>query len=231
MKEGSEKNIDKELLDAAKNGSVNKFKKLLEKGAHVTTAHDSDGHTVQEVVEAEIRVVDSAIQGSKFAPLAKAKKTELEKVLAICKEKAAELEKTFERAVQDCCYVNYSARTIGVAKEILEKFDKVDPKSGDVWCLLSVAMFKHHPDIVELLLKKGLGVNETNGPEKKTPLHSAAAAGNLEIATYLVEHGADVNATDDKGRTPAQVADENEHQNVVSFLDSYSTSELLQTKK
>jgi hypothetical protein len=39
-----------------------------------------------------------------------------------------------------------------------------------------------------------------------TPLHVASKEGQLAVARLLVEHGANVDAEDDKGRTPLQVA-------------------------
>ena len=39
-----------------------------------------------------------------------------------------------------------------------------------------------------------------------TPLHVASENGSLEVARLLIDHGADIGAKDNEGRTPFQVA-------------------------
>ena len=39
-----------------------------------------------------------------------------------------------------------------------------------------------------------------------TPLHVASMYGSLEVARLLIEHGADMGAKDNEGKTPFQVA-------------------------
>lgn len=46
----------------------------------------------------------------------------------------------------------------------------------------------------------------TEGTLGATPLHQAAASGNVEIAQFLIESGADVNAMDMRGVTPLTMA-------------------------
>ena len=57
----------------------------------------------------------------------------------------------------------------------------------------------------EALLKAGAGIDvrDNNG---RTALHYAAAGGYTDVAKALVDHGADVNATDVDGVTPAEAA-------------------------
>lgn len=53
---------------------------------------------------------------------------------------------------------------------------------------------------------------------RRTPLHWAAAKGNEDVAELLIGQGADVNAKDEKGRTP------------LHYIDDKDTAELLIAK-
>mmetsp|Transcript_10835 Transcript_10835/g.16142 ORF Transcript_10835/g.16142 Transcript_10835/m.16142 type:complete len:325 (-) Transcript_10835:105-1079(-) len=51
-----------------------------------------------------------------------------------------------------------------------------------------------------------------------TPFHEAARIGNVDMVTDLVENGADVDAKDEKDRTPLHFASRNGHLAVVKFF-------------
>jgi Ankyrin repeat len=58
--------------------------------------------------------------------------------------------------------------------------------------------------------------------ELHTPFFAACWRGHLEIARLLFEHGASVHIVDDKGRSPRVVAQEWNHQHILTFLDTYA---------
>ena len=54
--------------------------------------------------------------------------------------------------------------------------------------------------------------------EGETALHLAAAFGRKDAVELLLDHGADPSATDGNGRTPAEVAADRGHDDVVRLL-------------
>ncbi|HVX00954.1 MAG TPA: ankyrin repeat domain-containing protein, partial [Candidatus Babeliaceae bacterium] len=64
-------------------------------------------------------------------------------------------------------------------------------------------------------------VNYTD-PSGDTPLHWAAAKGNLEIVRYLLELGANTQAKNIWGETPAQLAERNLHTAIAITIVSYT---------
>ena len=66
---------------------------------------------------------------------------------------------------------------------------------------LHFAAGRDRKEIVELLIAKGVNVNEKDN-RGGTPLHSTASGGRKEIAKLLIAKGADVNAKDEDGETP-----------------------------
>ena len=108
---------------------------------------------------------------------------------------------------------------LGLVKELIGKGVDVNAKFGAGETVLHVAALSGKLDLVKYLVEKGADVNAKAGlgGNRGTVLHFAAAGGNLEMVKYLVEHGADVNAKDDDGRTPADVAREQE---IKDYLNS-----------
>lgn len=61
-------------------------------------------------------------------------------------------------------------------------------------------------DVVRTLVRAGAVVDAAEGPKRCTALHMAARRGNVEIATALLDCGADIEARDSAGVTPLRRA-------------------------
>ncbi|XP_063400340.1 protein TANC1-like [Mytilus trossulus] len=57
----------------------------------------------------------------------------------------------------------------------------------------------------------------------RTPLMWAAVGGHLEVVTYLVTHGSQLEATDRLGRTPLMLAAVEGHLEVVTYIISHGS--------
>lgn len=85
--------------------------------------------------------------------------------------------------------------------------------------LLHYALILNKFDMIKWLIEKyNLDVNAANKPNLDTPLHLAAANGQLEIVQYLIDHAADLNAKDKAGHTPLQRAARSYRWDVVQCL-------------
>lgn len=72
---------------------------------------------------------------------------------------------------------------------------------------LHFAAHRDDADMVDLLLRNGAGLQETNAGGE-TPLHSAAHRGAVDVVIQLVKAGARLDAKNHGGKTPREVADE-----------------------
>ena len=87
------------------------------------------------------------------------------------------------------------------------------------------------PVVVRALLAYGIGL-ETRDARQWTPLHAACAAGHGEMVAWLVdERGANVQAVDEQGRRPHDLAMRGGHSQVFAFMHARLTGRVGGFKK
>jgi hypothetical protein len=97
------------------------------------------------------------------------------------------------------------------------------PRAGD---LLIYAAAQGDLGTVKALVSHGVPVNATDRHTWRTGLHAAAHAGDLATVRYLVSMGANVNALDRSGDSPAELAAETQHEDVVTFLTDHGANRI-----
>lgn len=117
----------------------------------------------------------------------------------------------------------FEASSIGdidtVQKLVNHNTESVNSFSADGFTPLGLASFFGHLNVVLLLLTKGANPNiAANNPFKVTPLHSACATSNYEVADILIQNGADVNAKQMQGVTPLHSAAHNGQTKLAKLL-------------
>ena len=82
------------------------------------------------------------------------------------------------------------------------------------------AVEKGHLEVVRFLVSQGADINMKTDYFCSTPLHWAARGGHLEVVQFLISQGADIHAKNKNGKTPLDVArDENALKPFVPFVD------------
>jgi len=99
--------------------------------------------------------------------------------------------------------------------------DVVDLLRGDS-ALLDAAKKGNLGRIQKLISQDNINCRDSAG-RNSTPLHLAAGYNNLEVAEYLLEQGADVNAQDKGGLIPLHNASSYGHLDIAALLIRYST--------
>ena len=94
--------------------------------------------------------------------------------------------------------------------------------SEDGFTALHFTAFFGHPDAAKLLTERGADLEARSTNEQfaldAAPLHSASAAGQLEVCGVLLDAGADVNAVQHGGYTALLDAAANGNMELVDFL-------------
>jgi ankyrin repeat protein len=83
---------------------------------------------------------------------------------------------------------------------------------------LLVFAYIRGPEMLDRLATMGFDVNVQRAEDLRTPLHLEAMTGQLDDVKVLLSHGAKLDARDSEGKTPLDLARENEGTVVVEYL-------------
>ncbi len=95
--------------------------------------------------------------------------------------------------------------------------------------LLYYAAVRGDVGTVEAYLARGLSVNAGTCNDALTPIHGAARSGNVEMLTFLISKGADVNATNAYGDSPLCDAEEQNRTAAIELLGNRGAKRIVGT--
>lgn len=113
----------------------------------------------------------------------------------------------------------HCAKTADVASVLLENGAAINAenKAGKTALWKFIELAARNSAIVRMLISKGANVKSCP-PTRITPLHIAAAFGDVEFARLCIEHGADLNVVNTNGRTPLDTAVFNKREDMIHEL-------------
>lgn len=107
---------------------------------------------------------------------------------------------------------------IEVCDALLTNKAFINSKSRVGRTALHLAAMNGYKDLVKFLIRDHNAVIDILTLRKQTPLHLAAANGQLEVCMLLLELGASIDATDDLGQKPIHVAAQNNFSEVAKLF-------------
>ena len=178
--------LNNALIDAVREGDIERVRDLLDKGADVNARYEND-HTVlmKAVGKGHVRIVQLLLN---VGADVNARDMHGHTALMIASWKD---------------HINY----INIVKLLLEKGADVNVKDRYGNTTIIFAVRYSHPEIVKLLLDKGADPNirDNNG---MAPLMWAVIYGNVEMVQLLLNAGARPDIKDNLGRTPLRIVED-----------------------
>ena len=121
-------------------------------------------------------------------------------------------------------------RTVRLRELIEDDRSQLRAVAPDGFFPLGLAAYFRQQEAVRLLLDMGADVHQTaSNPTKVTALHAAVAADHPQIAQWLVEAGADVNARQQIDYTPLMGAAANARLEILDLLLAHGANPSMKT--
>lgn len=96
---------------------------------------------------------------------------------------------------------------------------------------LHLAAMNGYTELVKFLIRDHNAVVDILTLRKQTPLHLAAASGQMNVCKLLLELGANIDATDDVGQKPIHVAAQNNYSEVAKLFLQQHPNLVMATSK
>jgi uncharacterized protein len=219
------------LMNAARNGDTEAVRKMLDLGAEVDQK-TSKGKTALMLAAAGGYTDTVKILVDRGADVRARDNYETTALIAAATAGHAETAVTLLQYGADPTFKDTSggsalsnATFFGrteVVMALLDNIPKLPANAGDELLLLCAGL--GYEDIARALLDKGVNVN-ARGIKQRTTLMAAAAFNKPNMIKLLLEHGADVNASDEEGITALQVAQNNSNHEIITLLRNAQTTE------
>ena len=120
---------------------------------------------------------------------------------------------------------------IQVCDYLLSNKAFINSKSRNGRTALHLAAMNGYTDLVKFLIKDHNAVIDILTLRKQTPLHLAAAAGQIEVCKLLLDLGASIDATDDQGQKPIHSAAQNNFSEVAKLFLQQQPNLVMATTK
>lgn len=197
-----------DLIKAARDGKIDKVKRLLDSGLDIESLGSGTG------VGAYVTPLMAAAFGGHL------------QIVYFLLERGAKVEKKSfgQTALTKAAMMGHNEIVSLLLERGADPNIRLRGNKGTVltnWTILHTAaggFYETHLQVVILLLKHGAEVNAKNS-KNKTPLHIASKRGHIEIVRQLLKNDADITIRDSKNRTPIGVARTEE---VISLLKEHA---------
>jgi RNA polymerase sigma factor (sigma-70 family) len=223
-----------EILKAARSGDADRVKGLLVQDPRLRNAKDPLGNTalILAVNSGHLEIAEllllSGIQPDIYEAAAIGK---TERVAELINQDAALLDSFSPEGFTPFTLASHFGH-LTTAEFLFAQGININAVSKNELQVtpLHAALFGRKIEIAKWLIENGADVNLKRGginfPRSGwTALHYAAGYGFKGVIALLIEHGAELNATDVEGKTPLRVALEENQNEVVEILQQHSAKE------
>lgn len=127
------------------------------------------------------------------------------------------------------------AQQLSIVQNLLKhEWNHTKKTEGSQFDALTFAVERGYTQACEFLLKQKASIEETlapGNPLAESLLHIAARNGNLDICKLLLNNNYNIDAVDEKGKTPLHLAIENKHNAVSALLIKKNCNVNMQDKE